>query len=170
MKDTELERRVPQTRGASRPWRAGGAKKSLTLPVLGLGVLEGQVFDSGRQRNITPPMYDLGWGGTWAVGGVGLPSSESVRQTWTSVSSSEPLGVDRKGEPAARAAAHMWRERCRRRRIRQWALWATWLTAAHRGAHHSRGGAPGAGCSARACRAAREGNSSRTIGRCVGVG
>ncbi|KAL8441421.1 hypothetical protein Emag_007187 [Eimeria magna] len=75
MEYTELERRAPQMRGPRRPWSAGEAKKFLTLWVLGLSSLKGEVFDSGRQRNATPPMYDLGWGvirplGSWRHGAV----------------------------------------------------------------------------------------------------
>ncbi|KAL8439209.1 hypothetical protein Emag_007906 [Eimeria magna] len=61
MKNTELERRVPQMRGPRRAWRACEAKKFLTLRILGLGVLEGEAFNSGRQRDIAPAMHDLGW-------------------------------------------------------------------------------------------------------------
>ncbi|KAL8441504.1 hypothetical protein Emag_007109 [Eimeria magna] len=61
MKDTEVERRVPQVRRPGRAWRACEAKKFLALRILGLGVLEGEVFNSGRQRDTAPAMHDLGW-------------------------------------------------------------------------------------------------------------
>ncbi|KAL8456168.1 hypothetical protein Emag_000003 [Eimeria magna] len=66
---TELQRRVPQVRGPSRPWRAGQARKFLTFWVLCLGVLEGEVLDSGRQRNAAPPMDNLGSGVIRWLGG-----------------------------------------------------------------------------------------------------